>query len=432
MIIALLAGCALCTVCGRRDTGRPIKVAAKAHPFLVKYQTRLEADFQQRYHRPLHLTLLPASGYDNRVQALLASADNAVVPDVVELDYPRKFLHYQAIVPLNRFIARWDFVKTNVLTGDFTELRQDEDHRIYGLSLHYPEPQVLALRRDVLAKSGLAVPGSVEELVDLVRALTAESGRRQSVTTYAWGWELPLYHLFLLAGNGALIEYDAATKIFRPGFTGTQGRAELAQLRQWYAAHAIPPGLVDSTAASAAALFRSGGLAATVLPLTQARELAISMGFDQVAIAGLPRGAVKPANGRAPAWCLTALQDQERQETAWQFIDWWFSRETSRLLSRGFAGPADGAAYDATAQFMLPLFSLYELSAVPLPFNTKLDAELADIILHERMDFQEHPRQAEIEEVLYRAYQAAMTGAQEVDAALEEAAGEMHKRKLLN
>jgi ABC-type glycerol-3-phosphate transport system substrate-binding protein len=405
-----------------------IKVAARAYPFLVKYKGQLEENFQKRFNKKLELILLPMTNYEQQVVQLMSSGDNDAIPDVVELDNPRKYYYYKSVTPLDRWIKNWNFVKTNELAKDFVQLRQDESGSTYGLCLRYPEPSVMVVRPDWLAKLNLPPPTSIEELTAVLATLATEAGKKKINENYiCLAWNPPFYHLLLLANNGSLISYNAHTHSFAPGFTTDFGTEELTTLCRLNQTGALPASITTGQPVTVEQLFKIGGLAMGILPMTKAVELYRAMPPGSVDIIGLPRGIVKPANGHSSAWAMVSLS--AHQDAAWSFMQWWFSPETFRTLSHGYS--PSSSATDPGERLFPPLLSIFELAAGS-SYVDDLDSKLYPIILHERMVFQEHPFQAEVEAIVQEYYLAAMAGTMTVEAAIQAAVDKIKKQELLN
>jgi hypothetical protein len=172
-------------------------------------------------------------------------------------------------------------------------------------------------------------------------------------------------------------------------------------------------------------LFRQDRLGMLLTSLSQGLSLCRQLGLEKVELGGLPRGSVKPANGLTSAWCLVSLGQQ--QEQAWDFFDWWFSPETFELAC---FGPDDTTPADSS--YIYPLLSLFaphiRKAEEQDPFNRKI----YDIIIHEKMQYTEHPYLREIEEIIQTYYWYAVSGSLSVDEAQQGAVTKINKLQIMN
>lgn len=428
-LIVLAAGLLVATgpACSRRTGPVTIKVATRTHPFLLAHKALLETDFKKRFHKNLQFMLLDTTIYENDLLRLLSGPDTDI-PDIAEMDQPLKFKYLQAVEPLNRRLESWDRWRQDDGLQDFMKLRRDPQGTIVGICRHYPEPLVILLRRDWLEGSGFAFPATIEQMLAIIKYFSSEPFRRRwKHPVYAWAWEPRLPHLVLKAYDNAVVEYNPKTGKYVPGFTSSMGKAELSTLCDLHRQGALPPDLFQARPGAMAALFREHRLGMLLTSLTQGLALVRQLGSTQAELGGLPRGSVKPANGIASAWCLISLGTHATE--AWDFYRWWFSPETFELLCFGFKGPdslATGTGY------IHPLLSLFEQQTRVLARSDPLARQVHDLIIHEKMQFSEHPCQREIEDIVQAYYRYALEGSLSVDEALQRAVIKIHKMHLLN
>lgn len=404
----------LLVTCKQEQPLRPFSIVMRTHPFLVTHATELKHSFKQHTGIALNLVLLPTQDYERHLIRFLAKQIDTP-PALVESYNPAELFYLKTALPLNKILATWDRLSNNKSLSNFMQMRKDAHNVVYAFNIHYPNPLVLVARQDWLQEEGIPLPTTVQELVSAARTAVNRSRRQSPV--YGYGWDGPLYHLFLKSSDGNLIAYNKQKKHYIPAVASSMARAELTTLASLYTSGALAPTQFHETDQHIGSdLFKNNALLFLLTNAQTAKELYHTMGASRVCVAGLPRGKVKPANGTTSAWCYTAPERDPKQIQA--FLNWWYSPETFRMLQSSSDTP------------LIPQWLHYNRHATTT-IDTGIIAQLNRIASYERMQNTTYYRLPEINEIINRHWQHAIMGSTAITDVIHAAITEIHAKHLL-
>ncbi len=201
------------------------------------------------------------------------------------------------------------------------------------------EREVLYYRKDLLAKAGIEVPKTMDELKAAatkikdanpgVAGFVARTGKSTAVTQfssflYSFGGD------FIDQSGKSAVNSDAAKKAyaFYGGLIKDQGPANVSTDMSW------PEAMAIFTQGNAAFYTEADSL------YKNATDPAKSKVSDTVGFAPLPAGpaGAKPYN--VPSWALGINAASKNQDNAWKFIQWATSKDmTLKIQQAGVPGP---------------------------------------------------------------------------------------------
>src|SRR5690349_17884946 len=169
--------------------GKPFKAAAPLtftmlynnHPFYpIKNDWLFWSELTKRTGVTIQPNVVPLSDYEEKRSLIIGAGD---APMIIPKTYPAQetpFVASGAILPVSDYIDLMPNFKDRVakwnLQPDLDTLRQ-EDGRFYllpGLHQDFWVDYSLAVRKDILDKLGLQIPGTWDELRTVMKALKEE------------------------------------------------------------------------------------------------------------------------------------------------------------------------------------------------------------------------------------------------------------------
>ncbi|MDQ6752421.1 MAG: sugar ABC transporter substrate-binding protein [Actinomycetota bacterium] len=212
------------------------------------------------------------------------------------------------------------------------------DGKVVGVPI-ITEREVLYYRKDLLAKAGLPVPTTMEELqADAqkiqdanpgVAGFVARTGKSAAVTQfssflYSFGGD------FMDNAGKATVNTDAAKQAyaFYGGLIKNQGPANVSTDMSW------PQAMAIFTQGKAAFYTEADSL------YKNATDPAKSKVSDTVGFAPLPAGPAGSKPYNVPSWALGVNAVSNNQDNAWKFIQWATSKDmTLKIQQAGVPGP---------------------------------------------------------------------------------------------
>ncbi|MCY0906105.1 ABC transporter substrate-binding protein [Arthrobacter sp. H14-L1] len=201
------------------------------------------------------------------------------------------------------------------------------------------EREVLYYRKDLLAKAGLEVPKTMDELKDAATKIkdanpgmagfVARTGKSTAVTQfssflYSFGGD------FIDKSGKSAVSSDAAKKAysFYGGLIKDQGPANVSTDMSW------PEVMAIFTQGNAAFYTEADSL------YKNATDPAKSKVSDTVGFAPLPAGPAGSKPYNVPSWALGINAASKNQDNAWKFIQWATSKDmTLKIQQAGVPGP---------------------------------------------------------------------------------------------
>jgi len=195
------------------------------------------------------------------------------------------------------------------------------------------EQEVLYYRKDLLAKAGLQVPKTMDELQAAAKVIkeqnpgvagfVARTGKSAAVTQfssflYSFGGD------FIGTGNKSGIASDAAKKAyaFYGGLIRNYGPENVSTDMNWPEAMAIFTQGKAAFYTDADSLYKN------------ATDPSKSKVADSVGFAPMPAGAAKSKAYNVPSWALGVNAASENKANAWKFITWATSKEMTLAIQK--------------------------------------------------------------------------------------------------
>ncbi|WP_433941022.1 extracellular solute-binding protein [Paenibacillus lautus] len=141
-------------------------------------EERWVKELEKLTHTDIHLTMLPLKDFDSKMTLMFASND---IPDVVQNVGGATSKGMSGSVEAGVFMPLDDLLKEhapNLMKSVPKEAWQETsyDGKIYGIPawLSNPSRRALFIRTDLLEKTGLPAPKTVDEFLDVMRAMKKE------------------------------------------------------------------------------------------------------------------------------------------------------------------------------------------------------------------------------------------------------------------
>ena len=227
------------------------------------------------------------------------------------------------------------------------------------------EQEILYYRKDLLAKAGLQVPKTMDELEAAAKAIKAQNpgvagfvartGKSPAVTQfssflYSFGGD------FIDESGKSGVASDAAKKAyaFYGGLIRNYGPANVSTDMGW------PEAMAIFTQGNAGFMTEADSMYKNTLDPAKSRVV------DTVGFAPMPAGAggSKPYN--VPAWALGINAASDNQANAWKFIEWATSKTMVLQLQQLDVSGARSSVWDdpaGTANFPADLAAVIAVSA---------------------------------------------------------------------
>ncbi len=259
----------------------------------------------------------PWGDYFTKIQALWASGDAELVPDVLFLSPIASYAAEGVLQPINDFVAESDYNLDdhwpNLLK--FASLGDD----LYG----FPRDiglEVLYYNKDIFDEAGLEYPNDTwtwDDLVAAAEALTVVDANGR-VERYGLAMEGGKYQLWMGQNGGAMVDdFDNPSTCTLAEPASLEGIQFFADLMN--NGFAMRPAELNQ-AGGDAGVFSSGQAAMIIQNASRISQFnAAGMNYD-VEVVPIPEGGQRAASAAGAAWVMSALADDK--DAAWTFMQW--------------------------------------------------------------------------------------------------------------
>lgn len=308
---------------------RSINVYLAQHSWTDTIQ-ELIPEFENETGISVNLTTLGESQLAQQYQVMFNSgsseADVAMIMSSVEM--PR-YVRNGWLADITENVTRdpdWDW-------ADFSQTSREAVTGPEGAVRAVPllsERFVLIYRKDLLAEAGLAVPSTFEELEYAATTLTDAAAGQYG---------------FVTRGNASVAVPAAASFVFGYGGDWTNPSGDSAVSTSpvvdgvTYFGNLLgkygPPGALNMGWAEATAVFQQGKVAIAAESdalFANFLDSDASSVADSVGFAAFPAGPEGHRVASYVPWSLSIPESSEKDDLAWQFIQWATSKENSRTL----------------------------------------------------------------------------------------------------
>lgn len=259
----------------------------------------------------------PWGDYFTKMQALWASGDEALIPDVLFLWPTPQYAAEGVLENLQPYIERDSYDLGDYWPALLESAMYNGD--VYG----FPRDiglEVLYYNKDIFGEAGIPYPDDTWTWDDLRAAAdqlksVEDTGR---VARYGLGMEGGKYMLWVLQNNGALLDdYRNPSKCILNEPAGVEGLQFFADMI------ASNEAMADSNLSQAggdAAVFQAAQVAMIIQNASRVSAFnAAEMNYD-VSVVPIPEGGRRAASAGGAAWTMSSGGDNK--DEAWNFLSW--------------------------------------------------------------------------------------------------------------
>ena len=259
----------------------------------------------------------PWGDYFTRIQALWASGDSSVIPDVLFLSPVVNYAAEGVLQPLDDLIAGSDYNLDDYWPG-LIEFASYEG-QVYG----FPRDsglEVLYYNKDIFDEVGIEYPTDSWTWDDLTTAAEALSivDANGRVERYGLAMEGGKYPLWILQNMGLILDDmndPSSCQLDQPA--AMDAIKFFAGLMD--AGYAMRPAELNQ-AGGDAAVFQSGQAAMIIQNASRISAFnAADMNYD-VSVIPIPEGGQRASSNAGAAWVMSAMSDNK--DAAWTFLQW--------------------------------------------------------------------------------------------------------------
>ena len=336
VLVALSAGC------GSSEEG-PVRFLVFGDPEEIRAYREVVSDYRERAGDEVEL--VEASDRSDLIARLSTSIAAGTPPDVFLMNY-RYYAQFAARGAIEPVTERLD-VSEAFAPEDFYAVALDA-FRWRGELLCIPQnisSLVVYYNRDLFERYGVPEPEddwTWNTMVARAAALTRDSGGRQIVpgdpdsggataAVYGLGVESTLIRIapFVWSNGGELVDDDARPTRLTLGTPEAQ--AALRGFLDLRLAYGVVPSDVEVEATDDETRFANGGLGMLLSSRRSTPLFRTITAFDWD-VAPLPRWRERAGILHSDAFCITS--GSERQDPAWEFVEYALGPEGQRTLAR--------------------------------------------------------------------------------------------------
>ena len=303
----------------------------------VSHQTVADAFMEVHPEIKIETWNYPWSDYFTKIQALWASGDPAVIPDIAFL-WPTPAYAAQGVLEnLDPYIEKSGYDLNDYWPGLLESAKYDDS--VYGFPRDI-EVNVLYYNKDLFDKAGVTYPDESwtwNELLAAADKLTVKDASG-NVTQYALAMEGGKYAKWLNQNGGAILDdYRNPSKCMLADPKSVEAIKFFADMmNNGYAMRDADL----SQAGGDAAVFQSGQAAMIIQNTSRVSSFnKANMNYD-VAVVPIPAGGKRWNGAGGAAWVMSAESDNK--DAAWTFLQWLQSTDGGEKLytERGEIFPA--------------------------------------------------------------------------------------------